>query len=213
MASRAAHERPEKSLRAMYRLSGGTPRSLKYEDIVVTALELFPDEFALRGYPQYPDSSDLHKPLYGPLKRSGFVRAANKTFSLTPRGLEEASRLASGAGKSPKKNGEAERMPRDMQLEADRMLASAAFRFCASDQRSKVLDTDFYVFLGVTVRTPPADFEGRLRTTEDVVAAAQRASYPSRDGAKQLAAAWEQLSEDHKRLIDMRVETKKRDRK
>ena len=49
----------------MYELAGGTTKSLKYEDIVVKAFERFPDEFALRGYPQFPDASDIHKPLYG----------------------------------------------------------------------------------------------------------------------------------------------------
>ena len=52
----------------MYRLAHGHTSALKYEDIVVKAFELYPEEFALRGYSQYPDSSDIHKPLYGPLK-------------------------------------------------------------------------------------------------------------------------------------------------
>src|ERR1043166_4572614 len=77
------HERPEKILVAMHRLSSGTTKMLKYEDIVVEAFKVFPDEFALRGYSQYPDSSDVHKPLYGILKRNGLVRAAHKTFGLT----------------------------------------------------------------------------------------------------------------------------------
>ena len=50
-------ERPQMILVAMLRLSKGKARPLKYEDIVVEAFKLFPDEFALRGYPEYPDSS------------------------------------------------------------------------------------------------------------------------------------------------------------
>ena len=45
-------ERPEKILVAMYRLAHGRTSPLKYEDIVVKAFELFPEEFALRGYSQ-----------------------------------------------------------------------------------------------------------------------------------------------------------------
>lgn len=61
--------RPEKILVAMYQLSNGTNQPLEYEDIVVKSWELFPDEFGLRKYVhKYPDSSDQHKPLYGPLK-------------------------------------------------------------------------------------------------------------------------------------------------
>src|SRR5690242_8659451 len=91
-------ERPQKILVAMFKLSKGKTIPLKYEDIVVKAFEMFPDEFALRGYPKYPYSSDIHKPLYGPLKRQGFIRSANKTFSLTSRGAEVAQRLIESAG-------------------------------------------------------------------------------------------------------------------
>ncbi len=68
---KAGRERPEKILVAMYALTDGETRMLSYEDIVVKAFELFPDEFALRGYPNFPDASDIHKPLYGPLRRAG----------------------------------------------------------------------------------------------------------------------------------------------
>src|SRR2546426_10151529 len=100
MGSDRSRERPQKILVAMLKLSGSTTKSLKYEDIVVKAFELFPDEFALRGYPKFPDSSDIHKPLYGVLKRGGMVRAANKTFRLTQRGVETARRLVEAAGKT-----------------------------------------------------------------------------------------------------------------
>src|SRR5207244_261613 len=98
MALPKSSERPEKILVAMYELSHGKPAFLKYEDIVVKAFEMFPDEFALRGYKQYPDSSDIHKPLYGPLKRGGFIKSANKTFALTQRGVDEARKLVGVAG-------------------------------------------------------------------------------------------------------------------
>src|ERR1017187_9591861 len=89
--------RPDKILLALHSLSDKTIRPCKYEDIVVKAFQLFPEDFQLRGYPQFPDSSDIHKPLYGPLKRAGLVRAANKTFALTERGLTRATSLSGGA--------------------------------------------------------------------------------------------------------------------
>ncbi len=75
-----------KILAAMRELSPDSPRRLRYEDIVVKAFEMFPREFQLRGHPEFPDASDIHKPLYGPLKRMGLVTAANKRFRLTQRG-------------------------------------------------------------------------------------------------------------------------------
>lgn len=90
-------ERQEKILRAIFEVAGGTTRVCAYEDIVVKAWKMWPEEFGLRGYDhQYPDSSDLHKPLYGPLKREGLVRSSNKKFGLTERGLAAVERLQSG---------------------------------------------------------------------------------------------------------------------
>jgi len=45
---------PEQILIAMSRLSGGTSRPLEYEDIVVQAWRLFPEDFGLRKYVREP---------------------------------------------------------------------------------------------------------------------------------------------------------------
>jgi hypothetical protein len=200
----AGRERPEKILVAMHELSKGTTRPLKYEDIVVAAFQAFPDEFALRGYPQYPDSSDIHKPLYGVLKRQGLIRSANKTFALTPRGVEEASRLAAIAGRVVDKARSADRMSRDVQVEVDRMLGSEAFKLFANGQQQRILDTDFYHFLGCTVRTPRNDFLGRLHATEAAVEASSKLEQPSAEAARELVQVWKLLQKRFADLIDRR---------
>ena len=172
----------------MHELAEGSTRPLKYEDIVVQAFEMFPDEFALRGHPKYPDSSDVHKPLYGALKRRGLIRAAQKTFALTPKGVETAARLMKRAGTKLDEIRPAERMTRDMVAEVERMTSSAAFEFHATSQDEKILDTDFYNFLGCTVRTPTNDFLGRLNATADAVAATVRLKHPDPETARLLAA-------------------------
>jgi hypothetical protein len=204
MGARArGHQRPEKILVAMNELSHGTSKSLKYEEIVVKAFEMFPDDFALRGYPQYPDSSDIHKPLYGPLKRNGFVQSANKTFRLTPRGVDAAMQLL--AGTSPKGNGKSaatgERIPRDLQREIDRILATEAFQLYFNEQSEGLLDTDFYAFVNCTVRTKANDFIGRMSVTDEAIAAATKARYPNPEAAKALAEAWEYLKLSFKDII------------
>ncbi|MDR7549479.1 MAG: hypothetical protein QN131_05995 [Armatimonadota bacterium] len=166
-------QRLEKILIAMYILSEGTTRPLKYEDIVVKAFEMFPDDFALRGYSQYPDASDIHKPLYGPLKRAGYVLSANKMFRLTEKGLVHANELV----KSYKAvssdeflgTGKGERLDRESTAELQRIIESEAFRLFKEEKRDQILDTDFYAYLQTTVRTPRNEFLGRLRTVEDAV--------------------------------------------
>ena len=94
-----ALSRPQKILAVMFELCHGDATALQYEDIVVAVFKRYPEDFQLRGYPQYPDSSDVHKPLYE-MKQQGLIRSANKTFELTPRGLEVASSLVHSARES-----------------------------------------------------------------------------------------------------------------
>lgn len=213
MGTRArGHQRPGKILVAMHDLSGGTSKSLKYEDIVVKAFEMFPDDFALRGYPQYPDSSDIHKPLYGPLKRNGFVQSANKTFRLTARGVDAAKQLIRGKDikdENPQSASTGERIPRDLKQEVDRILGTEAFKLYLNGQTERILDTDFYAFVGCTVRTKPNDFIGRMSITADAVSAARNTGYPNSEGAKVLADSWRYLQSTFKELITRKKQARK----
>src|SRR2546428_3846297 len=133
---------------------------------------MFPQDFALRGYPKYPDSSDIHKPLYGPLKRAGYILAGNKQFRLTAKGIERGRTLSGGEKSGPKKV--AERLSRTDELELHRIHQSDAFQLFLQGKGDRILDTDFYAYLGVTVRTDRNEFLGRLKTVEDSVQAGVR---------------------------------------
>src|SRR5437899_441003 len=134
--------KPQKILSVMFELSKGDSKPLQYEDIVVTAFHRYPEDFQLRGYPQYPDSSDIHKPLYE-MKSQGLVRSANKTFELTQRGLEVASKLVHA------KPEDKSRLTKQEENEINRILNSAAFRLFREGRKESVLDTDFYEYLGI----------------------------------------------------------------
>lgn len=196
-------ERPKMILVAMFKLSSGQPKPLKYEDIVVKAFEMFPKEFALRGYPNFPDSSDIHKPLYGPLKRQGLIRSANKMFALTPRGVEIAKQLVEYAGASIEEAmSDGRRIARTQQAEVERMLTSEAHKLFANGESGRILDTDFYRFIGCTVRTPRNEFLGRMTATELAVKAAKKLNYPSSEAASALHDEWEFMTNQFKTLID-----------
>jgi hypothetical protein len=188
----------------MMELAQGTTRWLKYEDIVVRAFKLFPDEFALRGYPDFPDSSDIHKPLYGILKRDGMIRAANKTFKLTDRGVEVARRMRTGGGKRVEEQQSGDRMTRDVRREVDRMANAEASQLFKDGEANRILDTDFYAFLGCTVRTSRNDFLGRLKTAEAALDEARRLRQPEPAIAKHLNEVWEFLRGKFGGLIEKR---------
>lgn len=186
--------RPDKILLAMYQLSGGTTRPLEYEDIVVAAWKLFPEDFGLRKYVrQHPDASDIHKPLYGPLKNRGLVLSGNKKFKLTEKGIEYAGqleRVQKGLIPLEKAGGTsqtADRLSRDKEVELKRIEDTDAFKYFATGQPEKILDTDFYAYLGATVRTERHEFLGRLNTVKEAVTDAARISQsPKRQLAAQL---------------------------
>jgi len=157
----------------MYDLSGGTKKNLRFEDIVVSLFKKYPQDFHLRGYPKYPDSESVEKAIYSNLKRYGLINYGNKNFSLTIKGITTANQLRKSIqGKKLKLE---IRFPRYAEEEISRIKSSDAFvNFFLTGKKDKILDTDFYDYLGVTVRTGKNDFLGRLKTVEDVVKEASK---------------------------------------
>lgn len=187
---------------AMSAVADGTTRLCAYEDIVVRAWQLFPQEFGLRGYVDlYPDSSDLHKPLYGPLKRDGYVRVQNKKFGLTHSGLAVAQQITQPpADESPEGKG---RVRRDQLIEIEKLCKKAALGLVQQGPFEDLLDTDLYDFYSVTVRTKPADFAGRIATVDRAIDAALGAQDPSIDKTRLalVSLARDALKEVHADLI------------
>lgn len=164
--------RAEQVLIAMYKLSRGTSCPCRYEDIVVKAFRSFPKHFQLRGYPHFPDATDVGKRLYGELKRAEFIRAANKMFSLTDKGIVKAEDLLRVVKSG--ENTQADRLTRDVVREVDRLRTTAAVRLFLARDSDKILDTDFYAYLGVTVRTDRNEFLGRMRAVSEAIKTAAK---------------------------------------
>ncbi len=168
--------RAQKILLVLYKLSKGTKKQVRFEDIAVKAYKIFKADFQLKGYPQYPDTGDIiHKPLYSDLKKSGYVLSGNKYFSLTPKGLEYSKRLLSSSGISFSSNERDSedfvKLTTDQQKEIERIRDSAAFSLYISGKKDEIIDIDFYSYLGVTARTNKYDFLGRFTTVEDAIEA------------------------------------------
>ncbi len=60
------------------------------------------------------------------------------------------------------------------ETEINRIVASAAFKLFQQGREDAILDTDFYEYLGVTVRTSRANCLGRLSNVEHAIAAHER---------------------------------------
>jgi hypothetical protein len=206
--SNKGRERQQKILQAILRVASGTTKLCAYEEIVVQAWRMWPEEFGLRGYTdQFPDASDLHKPLYGPLKRAGLVRNQTKRFGLTERGLAVAQQV-----NSPESANGRRRVQRDQRAELQRVCERSVIDLVLSDRADDLLDTDLYDFYGVTVRTKPADFAGRVKTVDAAIDAAIHAKDPSIELEKvaMVVATREALRARFGELIDSRSTAKEK---
>src|SRR5207247_5386767 len=80
---------------AVYHLSQ-SKNEITAEDIVAACFLLFPNRFALNGYPHWPDSTVVNK-RWVDCRDKGFITGSTaRGFTLTPKGLE----LAEKAGKT-----------------------------------------------------------------------------------------------------------------
>ena len=143
----------EKVLIALYRLSDNNGKAISYEDLVVGAYKAYPDDFALRGYPEYPDASDIHKPVYQILKPRGLVRISKKTFHLTESGRHAAEKLIRPAGTSSP----GIRLTRKQTQAIDRYMRSAAVRLVSEGEQDELIDVDCQRFYGFAAWTKPRE--------------------------------------------------------
>lgn len=160
--------KPEKILLVLYELSSGKQKNFKFEDIVIKTFEKYPDDFHLRGYIKYPDSEAVGKEIYrASLKRGGLLNYGNKNFSLTKKGFnvaENIKRLIGGKSVTTK-----EKLSRYAEEEILRIIKLEGFQIFLRGDESKITDSDFYNYLGVSAKTQKNDFLGRLKTVTDAI--------------------------------------------
>ena len=159
--------RAEKIILTMYKTARGEKRNFKFEDLVVELFKAHPDHFHLKGHPAYPDSESVNNALYHNLKKKGVISYGNKTFSLTDKGLDYARALQGFA--RGRMITTFEKLDRYVEKELVRIKRLEPLAHYLNKEYKKILDTDFYDYLGVTVRTEKADFIARLRLIDDVM--------------------------------------------
>ncbi len=157
----------DKLLIVIYEMSSGKQNTLKYEDISVEAFKKYPDDFHLRGYPEYPDTGDsTQRPLYS-LRKEGLIQVRNKFASLTEKGTTYVKQILEAKSIPSQKS--SQRLSRDIMTEIERIKNTEAFQLFVTDRKNQIVDTDFFAYLGTTVRTERTDFKARIKTIDDVI--------------------------------------------
>lgn len=154
----------DKVLITLLRMSRGKQSTLKYEDIIVNLFNRYPQDFHLRGYPEYPDTSNQ---AFYSLRKDGLIQVRNKFVSLTEKGIITAKQIIRGKSKVPQKS--SQKLSRDIMSEVDRIKNTDTFQLFVADKKEQIVDTDFFSYLGTTVRTERTDFKARINTIEGVI--------------------------------------------
>ena len=156
----------EKILLVLLDLSEGSRKNMKFEDIVVALFKKFPDSFHLKGYKEYPDSGDSIKRRLYTFRDDGLLLVNNMIFSLTDKGIDTVKKIQHSIhGKKPI---EKENFDRYIQKEINRIQNLQSFKMFINDEINKILDTDFFDYLGLSVRSERMNFKARLNLLNEV---------------------------------------------
>lgn len=116
------------------------------EDLVIKVWKLFPSDFCIKGYMQYPDA-DITK-YFTKLFKNRLLQGNVNSYVLTSKGEDYAQRLEV----SETKNTTNETVLREIEVEINRILNSNVFKIFLSGDRN-FIESDFFEFLGTTSRT------------------------------------------------------------
>lgn len=157
-----------KLLIVIFKMSLKQKKPLKYEDVYVKAFKKYPNDFQLRGYPDYPDTELMSKKIYD-LRKNGFLQIHRKFITITEKGKTLAEELSRSGTKHSDKNDLSKTLSRDILNQIERIKNTDAFQLFANDKKDQIVDTDFFAYLGTTVRTERTDFIARIKTVKDVI--------------------------------------------
>lgn len=155
----------EKILLVIYGMSSKQTNMLKYEDLAVKAFKQYP-EFQLQGYPEYPNTEHISKRLYD-LRKEGLIKVHNRFVILTEKGKTYAKQIMRTKSSFSKKS--SKKLSRDILSEINRIKNTDVFQLFVTDKKDQIVDTDFFAYLGTTVRTERTDFRARIKTVQDVI--------------------------------------------
>lgn len=154
----------DKILIVLYEMSDGKQVTLKYEDIIVKLFKKYPEDFHLHGYPEYPDAAS-HQSFYA-LRREGLIQVRSKFVTLTEKGITYANQIIKMQSKPRKPS---KKLSRDIINEIERIKKTDAFQLFIINKKDQIVDTDFFSYLGTTVRSERTDFKARINTIENVI--------------------------------------------
>ncbi len=203
----SALSKSEKILVAIYKLGQSDKNKITVEDVAVKLWKMWPSEFCMRGYPQYPNV-DIQKYITKLLDNNLIVGGVYN-YKITEKGKQIFEKITDLEHKKDKKMGEVTaEQPRYIRSEVKRIINSNVFKYFLKDESAHFLESDFFEFLGTSARSLSTKdkniFLTRLNTVvKDVIPYCIRIREKD-EYADKIVRLWEILSEHFKRIIEMK---------
>ena len=177
----------DRVLLALARAARNTQIPVPYEDIVLESWKCFPERFSLRKHPEFPDSNDQNKSLYGPLKKDGYVVSlGDMVFRLTDAGIDRAATLE-GLLNGRQASSSGARLSRDHERALRTAKASEAYVKWIDGRADEIVDFDARAFFGITVTTRDENRRIRVQRMCDAISVFGAARLPAAERLQSLA--------------------------
>jgi hypothetical protein len=142
------------------------------EDLVVAAFNAFPDDFSLKGYPQFPNSNAVLTQVMGKAARlivKGWLeKTGAKQYRLTPKGIHDLD------GISGEQLSRSVHLAREEEEGLGRLLSTTAYQMYSSGERDRITFHQFCRFVGLAAGDKWQRVQGQLSATRHLVETARK---------------------------------------
>jgi hypothetical protein len=191
----------EKLLVAACLLSSDGQTVFSAEDLIVRAFQTFPQDFSLKGYPEYPDSNVVLTQVMGkkaPLIVRGWLEKTGvKQYRLMPKGLDDRNQLEHGQGGIINV-----RLERLLEESLARLLKSASFELYKSGQQEQITFNQFCRFAGLSARDKWQKIQNKLASVRHSVEEARKLGESGEGANIWVGGHNEKVSDDDLRMLD-----------
>src|SRR3989338_4073204 len=133
----------DKILLAIYELDKNklNIKKITKEEMVIKVWKMFPSDFCIKGYPQYPNA-DISK-YVTKLFKENLLKGSFYNYIITPKGIEYAKAISSGTKNKPAVK--VLSSSREIEVEINRIKNSKIFKLFLKGERD-FLESDFFDF-------------------------------------------------------------------
>ena len=210
MMSKDSLSQNDKTLITIYELEKefGSSKKITVEDIAVKSWKLYPKDFCMKGYPQFPHGNN---PKYmTKLLENNLVIGGVYSYKLTSKGREYAEKLLAkklSCGKDKRKD--SKEVPRHISEEISRIVNSKVFRYYLENKSPELVDSDLFDFLGTSSRSLLAGdknvFLSRYNAIVKDVIPFCREKQAEYEYAREILDLWLLLYDKFKSLIENKI--------